>query len=172
MGFKNVVLIGVAIISLLTGCASKPVVLPPVGPEPAAHGAVAPKSSTGYLQVFTATEKSAAIASDDNIFFNLHSGYDIQDQSGRNLQFVPNHASNMDEWPDRVALSAGTFDIVAESSCCGQVRVPVVIQANKTTVVHLDRNWSPPSNIAACSLVYLPDGEAVGWSSTTAEPSQ
>ena len=94
----------------------------------------------GYLQVFSATEKSPPIASDDYTYFNLHSGYDINDASGKNVKFVANHASNMDEWPDEVALPTGTYNIVAASTCCGLVTVPVVIQKGKTTVVHLDRN--------------------------------
>jgi len=114
--------------------------------------------------VFSATDKAPALASDDIAFFDLHSGYDIQDQLGRSLQFVPNHASNMDEWPDQVTLPAGLYNILAQSTCCGQVSVPVLIEADKTTVVHLDRGWSPPVSSPASRFVYLPDGEAVGWS--------
>ncbi|MDR3459908.1 MAG: hypothetical protein P4N60_20965 [Verrucomicrobiae bacterium] len=169
MRFPNTVFVGAASLPLLMGCNSTPVVLPPVGPEPAGHAA---KSLKGYLQVFSATEKSPPVASDDTTFFNLHSGYDIHDESGRTVRFVPNHASNMDEWPDQVALPAGTYSIVAESACCGQVSVPVVIQAGQTTVVHLDRNWFPPANVPAGRLIHLPDGEAVGWSGATAASSE
>ena len=71
----------------------------------------------GYLQVFSATEKSNAVASDDYTYFNLHSGYDINDASRKSVKFLPNHASNMDEWPDQVTLPAGNYNIVAESAC-------------------------------------------------------
>jgi len=73
----------------------------------------------------------------------------------------------MDEWPDEVPLAAGNYNIVAESTCCGLVTVPVVIQQGKTTIVHLDRNWWPPSKTDTNQLVFLPDGEPVGWSSST-----
>jgi len=167
-----IILSGVAIMSVLTGCASAPIALSPVGPESTGAVAAAPKNSKGYLQVYSATEKSIPMASDDPVLFDLHTGYEIHDQSGRNLRFVPNHASNLDEFPDQVALPAGTYNIVAQSSCCGQVSVPVVIQAGQRTVIHLDRNWFPPSSIPNSRLVYLPDGEAVGWSGATADSTQ
>jgi len=53
------------------------------------------------------------------------------------VKFVPNHASNMDEWPDQVKLPAGNYSLVAESSGYGLVTVPVAIAAGKTTVVRL-----------------------------------
>jgi hypothetical protein len=88
------------------------------------------------------------------------------------VQFVPNHASDMDEWPDDVSLPASNYNVVAESTWCGQVTVPVVIQKGKTTVVHLDDNWWPSSKTSTNQLVYLPNGEAVGWSSSIAKPSE
>lgn len=144
-------------------------VLAPVGPDATSR---AEPGSKGYLQVFSATEKSPPITSDDPTYFDLHSGYDINDESGKSVKFVPNHASNMDEWPDEVRLNAGKYNIVAESTCCGLVTVPVVIQQGKTTIVHLDRNWWPPSKTATNRLVFLPDGEAVGWSSSIMKSSE
>jgi hypothetical protein len=172
MKSKIIFLSGAAILPVLTGCATAPMALSPVGPESAGKVAAVSKNNKGYLQVFSATEKSIPMATDDPVSFDLHTGYEIHDQSGRNVRFVQNHASNMDEWPDQVALPAGTYNIMAASSCCGQVSVPVVIQAGQRTVVHLDRNWFPPSSISNSRLVYLPDGEAVGWSGATADSTQ
>lgn len=166
MNLRHALLMGAAASWLLTGCTSAPVILSPVGPGPAGQ---AVKSSMGYLRVFSATEKSIPLASDDSTLFNLHSGYDIQNKSGQTLQFVSNHASNMDEWPDLVALPAGIYHVVARSSCCGQIAVPVLIVEGKTTAVHLDRDWLPPASVPASRLVFLPDGEAVGWSSQVRE---
>jgi hypothetical protein len=166
---KYVALIGAGIIPFLAGCVSTPMALAPVGPD-AINRAV--PGTKGYLQVFSATEKSSPIASDDPTYFNLHTGYDINDPAGKSVKFVPNHASNMDEWPDEVTLIAGNYNIVAESTCCGLVTVPVVIQQGKTTIVHLDRNWWPPSKTDTNQLVFLPDGEAVGWSSSITKSSE
>jgi hypothetical protein len=166
---KYVALIGAGIIPILGGCVSTQMTLAPVGP-----GAIsrAVPGSNGYLQVFSATEKSPPIASDDPTYFNLHSGYDINDAAGKSVKFVPNHASNMDEWPDEVRLKAGKYNIVAESTCCGLVTVPVVIQQGKTTIVHLDKNWWQPSKTDTNQLVFLPDGEAVGWSQLSKSSSE
>jgi hypothetical protein len=164
MKLKIITFVGAGIIPFVTGCISNPMALAPVGPD--ASSRMVP-GTKGYLQVFTATEKSRPIASDDNTYFDLHSSYDINDASGKSVKFVPNHASNMDEWPDEVRLPVGNYNIVAESTCCGLVTVPVVIEKGKTTIVHLDRNWWPPSKTSTNLLVFLPDGEAVGWSSST-----
>jgi hypothetical protein len=161
---------GIALISFLNGCASTPTALAPVGPNPAGALASVPEGSPGRLQVFSATEKSPPVSSDD--FFNytyplnLHTGYEITDATGQTVKFVPNHASDLDEWPDNVALPAGVYHLVASSTWCGQVTVPVVVQNGKTTVVHLDNNWWPPANTPANQLVFLPDGETAGWSSS------
>jgi hypothetical protein len=134
MKIKYVALMGAGMIPILAGCASTPPTLSPVGPG--ALGRAVP-GAEGYLQVFSVTEKSAPFASDDHTFFNLHTGYDINDPSGKYVKFVPNHASNMDEWPDQVKLPAGNYSLVAESSGYGLVTVPVAIAAGKTTVVRL-----------------------------------
>jgi hypothetical protein len=137
MKIKHIVTTGVGIISIMTGCASNPRALAPVGP--AADSRVSP-GTNGYLQVFSETQKSPPIASDDPTYFNLHTGYDINDAAGKSVKYVPNHASNMDEWPDQVKLPAGNYNIVAKSSSYGLVTVPVIIEAGKTTVVRLDGN--------------------------------
>jgi hypothetical protein len=157
MKMKCIVFLGTTIIPLLAGCAS----------EPGSHAQAIPK---GYLEVFTATQKSTPFASDDPTSFDLHSGYDIDDLSGKNVLFVANHDSNMDEWPDVVTIPAGNYNIVARSTWCGQVVVPVVVQEGKRTEVHLDgNNWEPGRNVSSNQVVYLPNGQAVGWSSPIAK---
>ena len=168
MKTNEFVFVCAAIVPFLAGCASAQTSLSPIGPNPSSR--VASVSEAGHLQVFSATEKSSPVTSDD--FFNytyplnLHTGYDITDADGKTVKFVRNHASDLDEWPDNVALPAGDYHIVAKSVWCGQVTVPVVVQNGKTTVVHLDNNWWPPANSPANQLVFLPDGEAAGWSSS------
>lgn len=161
---SHIVIIGAGVLTFQSGCLSGPIALSPVGPDVRDSAGAGTK---GYLQVFTAKEKSIPIASDDPTSFNLHTGYDIKDAAGKSVQFVANHSSNMDEWPNAVKLPAGTYVIVAESTCCGQVTVPVVIEKGKTTVLHLDSNWSPSAQTPTNQLVFLPDGAAVGWSCTT-----
>jgi len=157
-------LMGTAVIPLLTGCVSHRLALAAVGPDPNSQAA---STAKGNLEVFTATQKSVRVDNDDNLPSDLPTGYDIYDASGNSVRYVANHGSNMDEWPDRVSLPAGEYKIVAESTWCGLVTVPLAIQNGKTTTVHLDDNWFPSSNMAQ-QLVFLPNGEAVGWSTPLA----
>jgi hypothetical protein len=166
MKTKYLALIGAAIIPLLAGCASKPVVLNSVGPEPVNPEAFIPE---GYLQVFSDTKEHVI---GDSPPYYTHTGYNIHDPSGKIVEYVPNHIGDMDESPSLVTIPAGNYKIVAQSYSYGRVTVPVVIQAGGTTVVHLDRDWRPSSNISSNQVVRLPDKEAVGWSSSVANSSE
>jgi hypothetical protein len=150
-------LCGAGALAILAGCASAPIVVSPVGPEPVS---VAASASEGYLQVFTDTETHEI---GKNTKYYPHTDYSVHDDSGRVVEFVANHIGNMDETPARVTLPANRYNIVAESSSYGRVTVPVVIQAGRLTIIHLDGDWKPPANTPKDNLVYLPDGEAVGW---------
>lgn len=170
MKLKMIVLLGSASIPILCGCMGSPTQLSTVGPDPAGRAWAGAK---GGLQVFSATETRAneLVTVDYHGYFHPHSGYDVKDESGKTVRFVPNHASIMDEWPEQVALPAGHYNVVAESARCGLVTVPVLIEPGKTTVVHLDGNWWPSSKTTAKQLVCLPNGESVGWSSSAANSS-
>jgi len=71
-----------------------------------------------------------------------------------------------------VKIPTGNYKVVAESAAYGRVTVPVVVQAGKVTVIHLDRGWRPVSTVSINELVRLPDGEAVGWRSSLAKASE
>ena len=70
----------------------------------------------------------------------------------------------MDESPDQVTLPPGNYYIVAQSSWCGLVTAPVVVDKGNVTVVHLDGDWWRPSRTSTDRLVSLRNGEAAGWS--------
>ena len=150
--------VGAAIISLLVaGCASKPVVLPPVGPAPPSQTYDPPK---GYLRVFSDTEKHEI---GENLYYYTHKSYLIYTPSGRQLKYVANHVGDTDESPTLVTIPAGRYNVLADSSSYGRVTVPVIIEAGKTTVVHLDSAWRSSGSHGA-NLERLPNGEPVGWS--------
>ena len=148
----------------LAGCASSSLMVAPVGPG-ASISPVAASAEAGYVKVFTATHQ---VDVDFEAYFNPHSGYRVEDASGRMVKFVPNHSSDMDEAPDIVALPPGRYNIVAESTWYGIVTVPVLIGSGQTTEVHLDGRWRGGAQNAA--LVHLPNGETVGWCAS--EPSR
>ncbi len=159
MKIKIISIVTASIIPVFSGCASEPpIALAPVGPGPAASR---PAMASGYLQVFSDTETHQI--GDDNYYYP-HTGYSIHDQSGKVVQYVPNHIGDMDEAPSLVNVPAGKYNIVARSASYGRVTVPVIIESGRTTVVHLDRDWKTTANNNSGQVVRLPDGEAVGWS--------
>lgn len=148
-------LLGAAVIASLNASASNP-----NSPLAASAVSTAP-AHPGYLQVFTATQ---TVEVDFNAYFDLHTGYDIDDASGKPFKFVPNHGSNIDESPDPVILPPGTYTIVASSTGTGTVRLSVEIRSGEITRVHLDRNGLFRPGSPSARPVFLPNGEIVGWS--------
>ena len=157
MKAQIIALLGAAMIPMLVGCATKPLTIAPVGPGPAGTPAL---GGTGFLQVYSDTETHEI---GRNTFFYPHTRYGIYLESGRCLRFVLNHIDDTDESPTCVPLPAGRYVILAESAAYGRVRVPVVIQGDQTTRVHLDRDARFLAHVPAQELVHLPDGEIVGW---------
>src|ERR1019366_2200399 len=114
MKTMNIILVCAAIIPLLAGCASKPVVLSPVGPKQNNQMAYV---STGHLRVFSET-RTREIGG--NTFYYTHTRYSIQDQNGKTVKVVPNHVGDMDELPTLVAIPTGNYNVVAESASYGR----------------------------------------------------
>ena len=166
MRTKIIVFVNAATILLLSGCASEPVAITPIGPEPIGQNTYVPK---GYIQVFSDTEEHVI---GDGPPFYPHTGYNIYDEAGNRVQYVANHIGNMDELPTLVQIPMGNYKVVAESSAYGRVTVPVVIQSGKSNILHLDRGWRPPSTMSSNEVVRLPDGEAAGWSSEITKSSE
>jgi hypothetical protein len=100
---------------------------------------------------------------DFHAYFDLHTGYDIDDASGRRFKFVPNHDSDIDEAPDPVILPPGIYTIVARSNG-GMVRFSVEIRNGEITTVHLDGGGLARPRSSYARPVLLSNGEIVGWS--------
>jgi hypothetical protein len=146
--------LGAAIIGCVTACASTPI-------SPSTAGTVsAMPAHEGYLLVFTATQ---TVDADFHNYFDLHTGYDIDDTSGKPFKFVPNHDSDIDEAPDPVLLPSGTYTIVAKS-VGGTVRFPLEVRSGEITTVRLDGYVLSHPKSSSARPVYLPNGEIVGWS--------
>jgi hypothetical protein len=70
-----------------------------------------------------------------------------------------------------VPLQQGSYSIQAEAECSGPVTVPIVITAQKMTVVHIDQDCRakvPKSGVS--QLIRLPDRRLVGWIQVTESP--
>jgi len=143
--------------AILTGCASQPVVLAPVGPCSANHEPIGPN---GHLQVFTLMEQQTE---GDEALWYQHSAYIIYDEQGRRVRHVGNTVGKWDETPQMVTLPVGRYSVKARAEGCLAVNAPVVIETGKTTVVHLESGWRAPAAPPGTDIVRAPTGYAVGW---------
>jgi len=140
---------------LLASCASvSPVILhDTVGPALA----LANQEQNGSLRVYTAT---AWMSDGDGPLVLGYTNYKIEAGDDSLVQPV----SNGGDEPARVSLPKGIYVVEAESESSGTVRVPVLIETDKTTEIYLERekDWKP-LGIPSADLVRLPNGQAIGF---------
>jgi hypothetical protein len=150
-------------IPLLASCASQPITLAPVGPNPLAGRTSA--SGTGHLQVFSSLAEESDDqnqGSTDPIWYQ-HTDYTIYDARGKVVEHVENIAGHYSTSPRLVSLQPGNYVVRARTTEGPAVRIPVVIQPDRTTRVHLDENWKLPPGTPKTEIVCAPGGYAVGW---------
>ncbi|MBI3877513.1 MAG: hypothetical protein HY300_16405 [Verrucomicrobia bacterium] len=143
---------------MLAGCATPTrVALEAVGPP---SSAVRPDEGTGRLVVHTPREQVTS----GEVSYERYTSYNIRKPDGKPFQHVMNFTGPRDERPETVQLPAGQYSVEARAEGVGPVAVPVLIQALKTTEVHLERGWKPDMTGKNNSdLVRLPSGQIVGW---------
>lgn len=156
------VLIVTAIGVLLTGCAaSNRLVLDPVGPPPSQPAAVG--LNLGKLVVYSAYEVNADFNARDP-YRPEYSDYKIFYPEGELLQKVHNNSGTILQEPATMELPAESYQVMARANGYGIVTVPVLIEARKITVLHLEGGfWSNASGFNQTNAVRLPDGQVVGW---------
>ena len=145
----------------LAGCASNGhgLVLDPVGPpvfQPSA-------GSNGTLVVFSAYDQTAHF--NRLPYRRVHSDYSLFAADGTRLRTIHNDNGTSVEGPNEVLLPAGQYRVVALANGYGTVTVPVVVEVNQTTTVHLEGGNPMGSKAPSANAkpVRLPDGEIVGW---------
>jgi hypothetical protein len=115
-----------------TAAQSQPLtVLPTVGPDSGTKAA-----ATGFLVVYTDTESPINTG---DLQYYPRTPYKIYNRDGTLYKSVRNHFSERDEAPTRVSLPPGHYTIVGKSETQGNVAVPVVINALRTTVINLEK---------------------------------
>jgi len=149
--------LGVAIAILLPGCASVPVPLAPVGPNPVFQATTA---STGQLQVFSALEEHTEGSDSD---WYQHTDYSIWSKQGTLVKRVDNTIGHYAQEPRLMPLPVGSYLVRARAKDYLLVEVPVVIQGGETTRVYLDDSWVLPERLPKAEITYTPDGFPVGW---------
>ncbi len=143
--------------SLLFGCVTAPLVLAPVGPNPA--GAQA-KGTNGELEVFSALLPQSE---GDTPAWYQHEDYVVYNFKGKRVRYVDNSAGYYESAPRIVTLPAGEYRVRADAANALRADVPVVIEPGRTTRVHLDDHWTPPPDVRKRALVFDSDGAPVGW---------
>ncbi len=153
--------LAICLIVLASGCAfDRHVVLQTaVGPAPLVPGSRSPE---GGLTVYSALDLGTP-GEPDNVYY--HSGYKIYSLDGKMVKDVNNKVGpTYIEDPATVSLPPGRYNVVARAAAFGTVSVPVVIEAGKTTSVHLDGSeLTSGRQTSASDFVRLPDGLIIGW---------
>ena len=115
--------------------------------------------SKGFLQVYSATHP----VDSGGIIYQPHSSYSVYSIEGKRLWGVINHVGQDDNRPMTIQIPPGFYFVYAESDRFGQLKVPVFVVGNKTTVVYLEGAGMPHADgIPESQLVRLPDGRVAG----------
>lgn len=153
-------------VGIWAGCATPPVAVnEPVGPDPfiAANG-----SSNGRLRVYTAAAQQNDVGFQTAYY--QRTPYIIYDSNGSEIRRVDdNDRSYFLALPRTEDLPAGTYKINAWANVGfgERVMIPVVVEAGRTTEVHLNGNWRPPADVQGHELVRAPAGFPIGWKATS-----
>jgi len=134
---SNIIAAGV----LLAGCATDKsgIALDAVGPVPAQSAAVS--STSGTLVVYSAYEVNADFNSRDP-YRPEYSDYRIFTADGKLLQRVHNNSGTILQDPASVELPAGKYHVIARANGYGYVTVPVIVEAQQSTILHLEGGGS------------------------------
>ena len=150
-----------ALALLSAGCSTPTALDTPIGPNPQTAKFA---SATGTLRVYSAKEK------EDNVGFEQpyeqRTDYSIYDANGKEVKGVlDNNKGEFEAVPRGVRLEPGTYKIKALAAVgLGEwISVPVVIEAGRTTEVHLNGQWRPPSDTPGNEIVKAPSGFPMGW---------
>jgi hypothetical protein len=139
-------------VMVATGCATRTPLV--------AQGRVG--QAAGNLVVYSATYAPTVEQSE----YPVHTDYTIATPTDKVIEHVANGAGPFSENPARVSLPTGAYHIRAQYSKGGFVVVPVVIEADKTTVVDLDGERLRLRPDAPREMVRQSDGEVIGWWAT------
>ncbi|HEY9153574.1 MAG TPA: hypothetical protein VIM69_00500 [Opitutaceae bacterium] len=145
--------------AILVGCAqARPIPLSNlVGPA----SELPSSGPAGTLVVYSAYETQASAASPfDDV--RPYTSYKLYSEKGELLQKIDNSNTGLGDTPTSVRLAPGIYHIVALSNGHGLVEVPVRVEDNQVTAVHLDSEGPAIRNKKLA--IRLSSGEVVGWS--------
>jgi len=147
------------VVCAFAGCAeTRPMVITEaIGPNPTIERA---RGTEGQLVVYTAFDGFDTSDPDHA----KHTPFTIFTRTGKLLMTVRNRTGSFYQDPMPVALPPGNYRIEGQAANLGRVAIPVIIEANRTTLVFLDGTKRPTRSRASDpDLVSLPDGRPIGW---------
>jgi hypothetical protein len=151
--------------ALLSGCATgNGLALHTVGPP--LSQPTAANSMEGILMVYSAYEANADFNSrSPGPDLPEYSDYKILTADGKPLQKVHNDSGTILQDPVSVELSPGKYQVIARANGYGTVTVPVTIETQQSTVLHLEGDgfWPDESAFSQTNAVRLPDRQIIGW---------
>ena len=154
------VVVGTVLAAVVVGCATNPLTVAPVGPNPAG---LKNQTANGELEVYSAL---AGRTEGNNPTWFQHTDYTIYDAENRPVRRVNNTVGFYAKRPRTVSLPPGDYRVKAEARDYLVVNVPVVIESGRVTRIHLDDAWQP--RVAARKdFVLLPSGNPVGWTASS-----
>jgi hypothetical protein len=160
-------LMALGLASLAVACMTQqPVTLSSaVGPDPMGQTQA---TSMGFLTVYTGMYTYSARDTyplTDMTYYSVHTDYRIYDTSGRLLKNINNAAVYHEPAPKTVALPPGRYTIAGYTDGDRLVKVPVVIDSGRTTIVNLETDHNKRFRGATDSdVVRSSDGQIIGWS--------
>lgn len=133
----------------------------PTDPKPTGAG-------DGVLVVYSAYKRNADFNSSDPNRPE-HSDYQILNADGSLLRRVHNISKTVFEDAVPIALVPGKYEVVARANEYGYLTIPVRIEPEQTTILHLEGGnfWSNVAQFNETNAVRLPDGQIIGWKSTS-----
>jgi len=151
------------------GCAGayRGITLAPVGPAPAPPSAAA----TGQLIVFSAYDVHPPALNKPD-FVQTHTDYVVVRTDSRAQLSIHNQTGAWGQDPANVELPPGHYCVEARANGYGLVTVPVVIEAYRRTVIHLEGGGTAWDRAGAgrSDFVCLPDGRIIGWRAGASPP--
>lgn len=161
MRMRIIVLLTAATLAMASGCSTPTVVQAPVGPAPYAGKS---SDSDGTLLVYSATEEHSDVGF--AFPYNQRTDYSICDSQGKEIQRIyNNNKGQFEPIPKPVRLEPGIYRVKALAAV-GEgelLTVRVVIEPGRTTEVHLNGHWKPPTTTPENELVRAPGGFPMGW---------
>ena len=159
------ILVTLLAVGFLSGCATGNggLAVETVGPLSTRPALAISSPSNGLLLVYSAFRRNADFNS-RNPYAQEYSDYEILTPDGQLFRKVHNNSGTMSQDAVPVELPPGKYQVSARANGYGVVKIPVVVVAQRSTVLHLEGGDAWPAGAAfnSTNTVRLPNGLVIG----------